>query len=159
MKKYLSITSVFLTVIMGIVFVPGGPLAMAAQKPNILVVWGDDIGQTNISAYTKGLVGYRTPNIDRIANEGLVFTDYYGEQSWFSLFGVRSILLYKLIFLLFAWAGAIFEAQAVLDFGDLMILGMAFPNIFGVVLLSGQIKRELDRYLRRLDAGEFERVR
>jgi len=81
MKKYLSITAVFLTVIMGIVFVPGGPLAMAAQKPNILVVWGDDIGQTNISAYTNGLVGYRTPNIDRIADEGLIFTDYYGEQS------------------------------------------------------------------------------
>lgn len=51
------------------------------QKPNILVVWGDDIGQSNISAYTKGVMGYRTPNIDRIANEGLIFTDYYGEQS------------------------------------------------------------------------------
>ena len=51
------------------------------SRPNILVIWGDDIGQTNISAYTKGLVGYRTPNIDRIANEGMIFTDYYGEQS------------------------------------------------------------------------------
>ena len=51
------------------------------QKPNILVVWGDDVGQSNISAYTMGLMGYRTPNIDRIANEGMIFTDYYGEQS------------------------------------------------------------------------------
>jgi arylsulfatase len=51
------------------------------QKPNILVVWGDDIGQSNISAYTMGLMGYRTPNIDRIAKEGMIFTDYYGEQS------------------------------------------------------------------------------
>lgn len=51
------------------------------KKPNILVIWGDDIGQSNISAYTKGLMGYRTPNIDRIAHEGLIFTDYYGEQS------------------------------------------------------------------------------
>ena len=51
------------------------------QRPNILVIWGDDIGQSNISAYTMGLVGYRTPNIDRIANEGMIFTDYYGEQS------------------------------------------------------------------------------
>ncbi|NIO05500.1 MAG: sulfatase-like hydrolase/transferase, partial [Proteobacteria bacterium] len=50
-------------------------------KPNILVIWGDDIGQTNISAYTFGLVGYSTPNIDRIAKEGMMFTDYYGEQS------------------------------------------------------------------------------
>src|SRR5690606_20347507 len=55
--------------------------AVAAEKPNILVIWGDDIGQSNISAYTMGVVGYRTPNIDRIAKEGMLFTDYYGEQS------------------------------------------------------------------------------
>ncbi|PHS38947.1 MAG: arylsulfatase [Sulfurovum sp.] len=54
---------------------------MAAAKPNILVIWGDDIGQSNISAYTRGMMGYKTPNIDRIADEGLLFTDYYGEQS------------------------------------------------------------------------------
>ncbi len=53
----------------------------AQDKPNILVIWGDDIGQSNISAYTFGLMGYRTPNIDRIAKEGMMFTDYYGEQS------------------------------------------------------------------------------
>jgi arylsulfatase len=52
-----------------------------ADKPNILVIWGDDIGQSNISAYTMGLVGYKTPNIDRIADEGMIFTDYYAEQS------------------------------------------------------------------------------
>ncbi|MEM6798052.1 MAG: arylsulfatase [Planctomycetota bacterium] len=57
------------------------PPAPAADQPNILVVWGDDIGQSNISAYTRGMVGYRTPNIDRIAREGILFTDYYGEQS------------------------------------------------------------------------------
>ena len=51
------------------------------KKPNILVIWGDDIGQSNLSCYTKGVMGYRTPNIDRIANEGMIFTDYYGEQS------------------------------------------------------------------------------
>jgi arylsulfatase len=51
------------------------------KKPNILVIWGDDIGQSNISAYTFGVVGYRTPNIDRVAREGMLFTDYYGEQS------------------------------------------------------------------------------
>jgi arylsulfatase len=55
--------------------------AVAADKPNILVIWGDDVGQSNISAYTRGLVGYKTPNIDRIAAEGILFTDYYGEQS------------------------------------------------------------------------------
>jgi len=52
-----------------------------SKKPNILVIWGDDIGQSNISHYTHGMMGYKTPNIDRIAQEGLAFTDYYGEQS------------------------------------------------------------------------------
>lgn len=51
------------------------------KKPNIVVIFGDDIGQSNLSIYTKGLMGYRTPNIDRIAEEGLIFTDYYAEQS------------------------------------------------------------------------------
>ncbi len=50
-------------------------------KPNILVIMGDDIGYWNISAYNRGMMGYRTPNIDRIANEGAIFTDYYGQQS------------------------------------------------------------------------------
>ncbi|MDP5054491.1 MAG: sulfatase-like hydrolase/transferase, partial [Congregibacter sp.] len=53
----------------------------AADRPNILVIWGDDIGIWNISRYSMGQMGYHTPNIDRIANEGMVFTDYYGEQS------------------------------------------------------------------------------
>ena len=56
-------------------------VSQAADKPNILVIWGDDIGITNISAYSDGIMGYRTPNIDRIASEGIRFTDYYGDQS------------------------------------------------------------------------------
>jgi arylsulfatase A-like enzyme len=57
------------------------PAAPAGQRPNILVIFGDDIGLTNISAYSHGIVGYRTPNIDRIAREGMMFIDYYAEQS------------------------------------------------------------------------------
>ncbi len=53
----------------------------SAAKPNILVIWGDDIGWSNLSVYHRGMLGSRTPNIDRIANEGAMFTDYYGEQS------------------------------------------------------------------------------
>lgn len=53
----------------------------AQAKPNILVIFGDDIGQSNISAYSRGIVGYQTPNIDRIASEGMLFTDYYAENS------------------------------------------------------------------------------
>jgi len=55
--------------------------ASAADKPNVLVIWGDDIGWFNISAYNHGMMGYRTPNIDSIAKEGMMFTDWYGEQS------------------------------------------------------------------------------
>ncbi|HMN97620.1 MAG TPA: arylsulfatase [Phycisphaerales bacterium] len=57
------------------------PAERAARAPNILVIWGDDIGQFNLSAYNLGMMGYRTPNIDRIGREGAVFTDWYGQQS------------------------------------------------------------------------------
>jgi len=70
-----------LTYLFFALFVPLLMFAQQNEKPNILVVWGDDIGQSNISAYTMGMMGYRTPNSDRIADEGMIFTDYYGEQS------------------------------------------------------------------------------
>jgi arylsulfatase A-like enzyme len=57
------------------------PAQSAGKKPNILIIWGDDIGQFNVSAYNNGMMGYRTPNIDRIAREGALFTDWYGQQS------------------------------------------------------------------------------
>jgi arylsulfatase len=59
--------------------VPGA--AWAADKPHIVIIWGDDVGQANLSAYTFGVMGYQTPNIDRVAAEGVKFTDYYAEQS------------------------------------------------------------------------------
>jgi arylsulfatase A-like enzyme len=55
--------------------------AQQQQRPNIVVLWGDDIGVANVSAYSFGVMGYKTPNIDRVAHEGLMFTDYYAEQS------------------------------------------------------------------------------
>jgi arylsulfatase A-like enzyme len=63
------------------VFYCPGPPSGQDSKPNILVIWGDDIGQFNISAYNMGMMGYQTPNIDRIAKEGALFTDWYGQQS------------------------------------------------------------------------------
>ena len=58
-----------------------GDASAQTKKPNILVIWGDDIGGFNINAYNQGVMGYRTPNIDRIAKEGAMFTDWYGQQS------------------------------------------------------------------------------
>jgi arylsulfatase A-like enzyme len=78
-NRYLIILIVLL--VAAATWIASTPVVQAAKKPNILVLWGDDIGQSNISAYTMGMMGYRTPNIDRIASEGMIFTDYYGEQS------------------------------------------------------------------------------
>jgi arylsulfatase A-like enzyme len=62
--------------------VPAGTVwAQDAAKPNIVVIWGDDIGFWNVSAYSRGMMGYKTPNIDRIGNEGALFTDMYAQQS------------------------------------------------------------------------------
>src|SRR3954452_5059982 len=60
---------------------PPRPAAAPGRKPNILVIFGDDIGLWNVSAYNRGMMGYRTPNIDRIAREGAIFTDHYAQQS------------------------------------------------------------------------------
>jgi arylsulfatase len=57
------------------------PVASKVKQPNIVIIWGDDIGQSNISAYSHGVMGYKTPNIDRVASEGMMFTDFYAEQS------------------------------------------------------------------------------
>ncbi|MFN8998234.1 MAG: arylsulfatase [Betaproteobacteria bacterium] len=82
MNKYQALQRACLALI-GAAFLCFGALARAqtAKRPNILVIWGDDIGQFNFSAYNMGMMGYRTPNIDRVAKEGALFTDWYGQQS------------------------------------------------------------------------------
>jgi arylsulfatase A-like enzyme len=60
---------------------PIAPATAQQQRPNIVIFWGDDVGQSDISAYSLGVMGFKTPNIDRIAREGVMFTDYYAEQS------------------------------------------------------------------------------
>ena len=82
-KRFNFFPQVFVVVLL-FLFLPA--VGISAQqdkttKPNIVIIWGDDIGQTNISAYSMGMMGYRTPNIDRVAKEGMIFTDYYAEQS------------------------------------------------------------------------------
>ena len=76
-----TIRTVWLGLLASLAFVAVTSASAQQQKPNILVIMGDDIGYWNISAYNRGMMGYRTPNIDRIANEGAIFTDYYGQQS------------------------------------------------------------------------------
>ena len=79
-EKTQTLTTLLVALLVSVVYLSPA-IAQQTDKPNILIVWGDDVGNTNISANTNGLMGYRTPNIDRIANEGMRFTDYYAEQS------------------------------------------------------------------------------
>ncbi len=76
--KQISMLAAIVAIVIGSVTAPA---YAQSSKPNIVIIWGDDIGQSNISAYTMGLMGYQTPNIDRVAKEGMIFTDYYAEQS------------------------------------------------------------------------------
>ena len=85
----------------------------------------------------------------------MISWSYYGERCWAYLFGDGSSMVYRIIFLTFTFAGSLITAQNVLDFGDLMILGMAFPNLLGVVLLSGRVRRDLKEYMGNLNAGRF----
>jgi AGCS family alanine or glycine:cation symporter len=86
----------------------------------------------------------------------LITWSYYGERCWTHLFGRRTSLIYKIIFLIFVLLGSIVTASNLLTFADLMILSMAFPNILGVALMSGKIRRRLDDYWRRYKTGELE---
>lgn len=85
----------------------------------------------------------------------MISWSYYGERCWAWLFGDRSTRVYQGLFLLFVFLGSIITSVNVLEFGDLMILGMAFPNILGVVMLSGSVKRELNAYWAKLKSGEI----
>ncbi len=76
MKKPTRSTCIWvLASLLVVTWIAGQAVAAETAKPNILVIWGDDIGQSNISTYTHGMMGYQTPNIDRIAEEGMTFTD------------------------------------------------------------------------------------
>ncbi|MEP3482043.1 MAG: alanine/glycine:cation symporter family protein [Fuerstiella sp.] len=80
---------------------------------------------------------------------------YYGERSWVQLFGVNSSIFYKILFLVFTFLGSVVTATNVLDFSDLMILGMSLPNLLGVFILSGVVKKALDEYMGKLKRGEL----
>ena len=81
---------------------------------------------------------------------------YYGERCWTELFGSSTSIIYKLLFLTFTFLGSIVTRGNILDFSDLMLLGMAFPNLLGVFILSGVVKRELDKYWSKYKNGELE---
>ncbi|MFT5735175.1 MAG: AGCS family alanine or glycine:cation symporter [Planctomycetota bacterium] len=88
----------------------------------------------------------------------MISWSYYGERCFAWLFGDGLGLVYKALFLTFTFLGSVITAKAVLNFGDLMILGMAIPNVLGVVLLSGKVKKKLDEYVALKKSGEMKQT-
>ena len=86
----------------------------------------------------------------------MISWSYYGERCATWLFGTSASVPYKFVFLVFVFLGAVLKLKNVIDFSDLMILGMAFPNILGMIFLSGKVRRGLDDYWKKLDDGGFE---
>ena len=134
---------------------PGGELAEAAAP---YVTSNNGAGLTSMVFGTQiGWFPYvLSVAVALFAFSTLISWSYYGERCWAYLFGDGSSLVYKLIFLAFTFIGSVVTSTNILAFGDLMILGMAFPNILGVVLLSGQVKQDLVIYWKRLQSGEFQ---
>jgi AGCS family alanine or glycine:cation symporter len=85
----------------------------------------------------------------------MISWSYYGERCWAWLFGDGSSLIYRVLFLVMTFLGSIITSQNVLDFGDLMILGMAFPNILGLYILSGGVREDLNSYWKKLKSGKL----
>jgi AGCS family alanine or glycine:cation symporter len=85
----------------------------------------------------------------------MIAWSYYGERCWTWLLGEKFVIVYQLIFLGFTFLGSVVTATNILDFSDLMILGMAFPNVLGVLMLSGYVVRELKEYTAKLKSGEI----
>jgi AGCS family alanine or glycine:cation symporter len=85
----------------------------------------------------------------------MISWSYYGERCWTNLFGPKSSMVYRVIFLIFIFIGSVTNLGAVLDFSDLMILSMAFPNILGLYILSGDVRKDLDAYMSKLKDGGF----
>ncbi len=80
---------------------------------------------------------------------------YYGERCWAYLFGERTLRVYQIIYVIFVFIGAIVNLKSVLNFGDMMILAMAFPNLLGCFILSGKVATALEDYLERLNNGQM----
>ena len=85
----------------------------------------------------------------------IISWSYYGERCFTSLFGMKSSIIYKVIFLVFTVLGSVVSAENILGFSDIMILGMSFPNILGLYILSGKVRGNLDEYMEKLKSGKI----
>ena len=133
---------------------PGGELAEAAQP------FVDANNGAGLTSMVFGQTMSWFPSVLSVAVALFAFStmiswSYYGERCWSYLFGDSSSLVYKVIFLCFTFLGSVATSTNILEFGDLMILGMAFPNVLGVVLLSGKVRNDLASYWADLKSDKF----
>ena len=124
-----------------------------------LVDKGAEMTATAFSSVIPGSGVVLALVISMFAYSTMISWSYYGERSWEYLFGGGSLLIYRIIFVIFVFLGAVSKLSNVIDFSDMMILGMAFPNIIGGIILSPQIKKCLQEYWGRLQRGEMKRYK
>ncbi|NQV23478.1 MAG: alanine:cation symporter family protein [Rhodopirellula sp.] len=127
------------------------PLFVAARDSN----QGATLTSMAMDAQINGFRYLLAVAVSLFAYSTMISWSYYGERCWAYIFGDGSSMVYRVIFLCFVFLGSIVSATNVLEFGDLMILGMAFPNVIGVVLLSGEVAADLKVYWKKYNAGEF----
>jgi len=131
----------------------------AEREQSMLKAVNTEKGATLTSlAMDSQITGFRyilAIAVTLFAYSTMISWSYYGERCWAYIFGDGSSMVYRVIFLAFVFLGSIVSATNVLDFGDLMILGMAFPNVIGVVFLSGEVAADLKVYWQKYRNGEF----
>ena len=113
---------------------------------------------TRTAVVTKGLPWFKWilyAAVVLFAFSTIISWSYYGERCFTALFGMKSSIVYKVIFLIFTVLGSVVSAQNILDFSDIMILGMSFPNILGLYILSGKVRGNLDEYMGKLKSGKI----
>lgn len=150
-------TVVVCTITALVVIVTGAHTAPETQA----AIAGNQGAQVSLYAFTAGghdwfrYILYMS--VVLFAYSTCISWSYYGERCWAELFGARTSIIYKVLFLTFTFLGSVITRGKILDFSDLMLLGMSFPNLLGVFLMSGLVKRELDKYWAKYQNGELER--
>ncbi len=135
----------------------GGPAAEVA-KPYADINNGAGLTSTVFASEFSGFQHILSAAVVLFAFSTMISWSYYGERCWAWLFGDGSSMVYRILFLVMVFLGSIITSTNILDFGDLMILGMAFPNVLGLYFLAGGVKKDLDAYMTKLKKGEFEKT-
>jgi AGCS family alanine or glycine:cation symporter len=151
------IDTVVICTMTGLIIVITGVYADPAQQPLIAGNKGAELTANAVASVVSWFPMLLALIVFLFAYSTLISWSYYGERCATHLLGPRASLPYKVLFLCFVFLGSILAPTNVLDFSDLMILAMAFPNVLGMYILAGDVRRKLDDYWGRYQAGELKR--